>query len=266
MEEALPVVLAIRERGMRVSLDFLGESVHSHEEATRFVDYYLRLIRFIEEKQVKTGVSLKLTQLGMDIGDDLALENMRVILAEAQPRGIFVRMDMEGSPYTARTLDLYRKLLPDFKNTGVVLQAYLHRTRADLDQLIAEGAFIRMVKGAYKESDSIAFPEKEKVNSEFVFLMREMLSKGKYPAIATHDPAMIDASKQAASEFGVSKEGFEFQMLYGIRRDLQDSLQKEGYRMRVYTPFGTHWYPYMMRRLAERPGNLWFVMKNMLRK
>jgi proline dehydrogenase len=265
MEETVEPVRALNRKGMSVSLDYLGENVHRVEEAEQSVDYYRRLFSFIADNALDANVSLKLTQLGLDIDTGLALRNLRTILEAAASFGQFVRIDMEGSPYTQRTLDLFEQLWAEYKNVGTVIQSYLYRSKADIERMNELGARVRLVKGAYNEPKEIAFPQKADVDKSYVELMRLLLSKGNYPAIATHDTVIIDETKNFAAGESIAADRFEFQMLYGIRRDLQEALVSQGYRMRVYVPFGTQWYAYMIRRLAERPANLWFVLKNMLR-
>jgi proline dehydrogenase len=266
MEDTAGPVRALNGRGITASLDFLGENVARSEQAAESVAYYLRLFRFIADNNLDANVSLKLTQLGLDIDTALAEQNMHAILADAQGYGQFVRIDMEGSSYAQRTLDLFYALWPDFKNTGVVVQSYLYRSENDIEKLVETGARVRLCKGAYSEPKEVAFQDKTDVDANYLRLMRRLLKDGNYPAIATHDENMIEGTEGFAREAGISKEQFEFQMLYGIRRDRQESLARAGYRMRVYVPFGTQWYAYMMRRLAERPANVWFVMKNLLRR
>ena len=265
------VIAPVREmnsQGMAVSLDFLGESVKTETEVAETVDLYLRLFATIQRERLKSAVSVKLTALGLDINPDFCVRNMERLLAAAG-KDIFVQMDMEGTPYTDRTLDVVYRLwdAPDsLKNGGAVVQAYLYRTTNDIDTLIEQGIRTRLCKGAYKEPADLAFPEKEKVDENYLSLMERLLEYGNYPGIATHDPALIDHAKLFVGEKGIDKSRFEFQMLYGIRRDLQAELIRQGYNLTIYTPFGTHWYPYFMRRLAERPANMWFIAKNMLRK
>lgn len=266
MEETVEAVRALKRRGIAASLDYLGEHVRSDEEAAASADYYRRLLRFIHENALHANVSLKLTQLGLDLSDERAQENLRHILEEASRFQQFVRIDMEGSAYTERTLNLFYRLWPDYKNVGVVIQAYLYRSAADVERLIEVGARVRLCKGAYSEPKEIAFPRKRDVDANFLALMRRLLKDGNYPAIATHDAAILRATKQFALAEGIAPDRYEFQMLFGVRRDLQDSLAAEGYRMRVYIPFGTQWYGYLIRRLAERPANLWFVLKNLFRR
>ena len=267
IEEVTAPVRALNAQGISVSLDFLGESVTTEEEVAVVLDTYLRLFQSIRQENLNANASIKLTALGLDIDNDLCYRNMERLLNAAGPEQ-FVRIDMEGTPHTQRTLDLFFRLWnapQPYRNVGVVIQSYLHRSAEDLEPLIAAGVRVRLCKGAYKEPPELAFPDKADVDANYIRLMQRLLNDGNYPGIATHDPKMIEATKQYARENNIPSERFEFQMLYGIRRDLQLQLVKEGYPMRVYTPFGTHWYPYLMRRLAERPANLWFVAKNMLR-
>lgn len=254
--------------GMHSSLDFLGESVTSEQEVAVVVDTYLRLFQRIRMENLDANVSVKLTSLGMDLGPDLALRNLQRLLDAAGPDQ-FVRVDMEGSPYTQATLDLFFKLWNaprSLHNTGVVIQSYLKRSAADIEHLIQQGVRVRLCKGAYKEPAEIAYQEKKEVDASYLRLMERLLSEGNYPGIATHDLRMIDATKKFAGDHSIPQTRFEFQMLYGVRRELQEQLVREGYNMRVYTPFGSHWYPYMMRRMAERPANLWFAVNSILRR
>jgi proline dehydrogenase len=266
MEETVAPVRALNERGITASLDYLGENVSRPEEAEQSVAYYLRLLGFIDEHGLNANISLKLTQLGLDLSEEIACANMSRILEEAQRFSQFVRIDMEGSDYTQRTLDLFYCLWSRYQCVGVVIQSYLYRSEADVEKLIETGARVRLVKGAYQEPKEIAYPLKKDVDANFHKLMETLLSRGAYPAIATHDETLIRATKEFARDQGIGPDKYEFQMLYGIRRDLQHALVQDGYRMRVYIPFGTQWYPYMMRRLAERPANLWFVLRNSLRR
>jgi proline dehydrogenase len=215
---------------------------------------------------LNANVSLKLTALGLDIDPLLCYDNMIKVLTCAGKEQ-FVRIDMEGSAYTQATLDLFYRLWKEggYRNVGVVIQSYLRRSEKDIEDLIEVGARVRLCKGAYREPPDVAFPDKADVDNNYIRLMQRLLSNGKYPGIATHDEKMISATREYASSQKIALDRFEFQMLYGIRRDLQSQLVKEGYRMRVYVPFGTHWYPYLMRRLAERPANVWFVVKNVLK-
>lgn len=266
MEDVVEPVRALNALGITASLDYLGENVHKAEQAEEFVQYYLRLFDFIDARKLDSNVSLKLTQLGLDISQDLAYDNMQRILDHAARYEQFVRIDMEGSDYTGSTLSIFYRLWADRKNVGAVIQSYLFRSEVDTEKLIEAGARVRLVKGAYNEPASVAFQRKSEVDENFVKLMMPLLERGNYPAIATHDERIIMATIGHATNKQISPDRFEFQMLFGIRRERQLSLKKEGYNLRVYVPFGTHWYPYMMRRMAERPANLWFVLKNLLRR
>jgi proline dehydrogenase len=267
VEEAVASVREITARAMLLTLDYLGESVRTSAEADAATRDYLRILNVIVESGIERNVSLKLTQLGLDVDRATCVDNLRRILDPASEHGFFVRIDMENSPYTDVTLQILETLWGQgYRNIGVVLQSYLMRTAADVKRVDALGARIRLVKGAYKEPKTVAYQKKADVDAAFVRLMELLLDESTYPAIATHDPKMIDATRQYAASKGYSKDRFEFQMLYGVRRDLQTSLVAEGYRMRIYVPFGQQWYPYFMRRLGERPANVWFVLKSMLRE
>lgn len=259
-------VMALNAQGISATLDLLGESVRNEQEVATVLDTYLLLFQNIREHNLNANVSIKLTALGLDIDPKLCRRNMECLLDAAGP-GQFVRIDMESSEYTQRTLDLFMRLWDSpaqYRNVGVVIQSYLRRSAEDIENLIEMSARVRLCKGAYQEPETVAFPAKSEVDANYIRLMERLLADGVYPGIATHDPKMIDATKSFATANAIGPERFEFQMLYGIRRDLQTQLVKAGYRVRIYTPFGTHWYPYMMRRLAERPANLWFVLKNAL--
>jgi proline dehydrogenase len=253
---------------LSASLDLLGESVLHADEAHRARDTYLALLDRIHEAGVNANVSVKLTQMGLDIDETLCLADMRAIIAKAKQYDSFVRIDMEQSAYTGKTLQLFTDVLhPEFGNAvGVVLQSYLRRTAADVDAMIGLGARVRLCKGAYKEPEDVAFPDKRDVDANFVSCMERLIEHGNYPGIATHDEAIISHAKRFIKEQRIGTERFEFQMLYGVRRDLQHTLKREGYNMRVYVPFGTHWYPYLMRRLAERPANIAFILSNVLKE
>ncbi len=260
--EAVPAVADLPGRGLRLTLDYLGESVSSAEAAAAAATEYVHIIDAIVASKIERNVSLKLTQLGLDVDRATAVDNMRRILDPADTHGFFVRIDMENSPYTAVTLDILETLWQQgHRQVGTVIQSYLKRSEQDVRRLNALGARVRLVKGAYKEPKTVAFQHKTDVDASFIELMRLLLDEGHYPAIATHDPAMIAATKDYAKDKGYTTDRFEFQMLYGIRRDLQTSLVAEGYRVRVYVPFGKQWYPYFMRRLGERPANVAFVLK-----
>jgi proline dehydrogenase len=266
MESTADPVRALNAGGITASLDYLGENVSRPEEAQNSADYYSRLFDFIDTQKLDSNVSLKLTQLGLDLGEDIAYSHMQRILEQAARYDQFVRIDMEGSAYTERTLNLFYRLWEDYKNVGAVIQSYLHRSAADVERLIESKARVRLVKGAYNEPPDAAFQKKAEVDQNYITLMEPLLDRGNYPAIATHDESMIQGAIRQTKKQEIGPERFEFQMLYGIRRERQIRLVQEGFRMRVYVPFGTQWYPYMMRRLAERPANLWFVLKNLLRR
>jgi proline dehydrogenase len=268
LDEALEVVRALNGRGITASLDLLGESVTNEREARAARDEYLQILDRIHQFRLDANVSVKLTAMGLDIDHELCVAVMQDILTRAQQYDSFVRIDMEASAYTDITLKLFEeRFFPTYKaNVGVVLQSYLYRTFADVEHMDALRARVRICKGAYKEPPAVAYPEKKDVDANYVKCMRELMLRGNYPGIATHDPAMINEAKRWAKEQGIAKDRFEFQMLYGVRRDLQQALVREGYRMRVYVPFGTQWYPYLMRRLAERPANVAFITGNVIRE
>jgi proline dehydrogenase len=270
VEEALTAAQAVNRLGMGVSLDNLGENVTNAEEARQSAQVYQRLLHEIEERKLQANVSVKLTHMGLDVEEKLARELVSGLVAKAassNPRN-FVRVDMEGSAYTQRTLDLVHELHRQPGNAGAVgavIQSYMRRGEQDVEKLLSAGIRVRLCKGAYKEPTEIAFQKKSEVDANYVKLTKMLLKSGIYHGIATHDPRMIEAAIAFAMQEKIPPESFEFQMLYGIRRDLQQKLVREGWRMRVYIPFGTEWYPYLMRRLAERPANLLFLMKNIFR-
>jgi proline dehydrogenase len=265
VEEAIECATRLETSGMTVTLDHLGERVTTREEATRSTREYMAMVESIARAGISRNISVKLTQLGLDIDRATSVDNVRRVLDVASKADFFVRIDMEGSAYTEQTLEAVDSLWGiGCHNIGVVIQAYLKRSLEDLQRVLALGMRVRLVKGAYREPKDVAFQDKEDVDRAFVDLMRVLLREGTYPAIATHDPAMIDETKKFAAEQGIGKSTFEFQMLYGIRRDLQRSLVAEGYPFRVYVPFGTDWFPYFMRRLGERPANVGFVVKGLL--
>src|SRR5262245_30185770 len=265
IDDAIAAVLELNRAGMTATFDHLGESTSSRAEAESDVREYLRVLGRIEDVGVNSNVSVKLTQLGLDIDEDYCLRNARRIVEAAKRYNNFVRIDMEDSSKTDATLRIFKRLYDEYGNVGIVLQAYLYRTEKDVDDVLAMGARIRLCKGAYKEPAEVAFPEMLDVNANFVKLMRKLLTSGIYHGIATHDERMIAATREFAAREGVSRDAFEFQMLYGVRRDLMLRLAQEDYRVRTYVPYGEHWYPYFMRRLAERPANVWFVLKNLLK-
>jgi proline dehydrogenase len=268
VSEALKAVRELNSKGISASLDLLGESVYNEREARAARDEYLQILDRIHEAKLDANVSVKLTAMGLDIDHELCIAIMQDILTRAQQYDTFVRLDMESSAYTDVTLKLFEeRLYPAYKeNVGVVLQSYLYRTFADVEHMNALRARVRICKGAYKEPSSVAYPDKKDVDASYVKAMHELMLKGNYPGLATHDPAIIAEAKRWAKEQNISPDRFEFQMLYGIRRDLQESLVKEGYRVRCYVPFGNQWYPYLMRRLAERPANVAFITGSVLRE
>jgi proline dehydrogenase len=269
VDEVLAAAAAVNRQGISTTLDSLGENVHSPQEARQAADVYHQLLDAIQQRQLDANVSVKLTQMGMDLDPELAFSLASGLVEHAVAANTFVRIDMEGSDYTQATIDLVSKLHARNGNqgrVGVVIQAYLYRSQADIDRLLAEKIRIRLCKGAYQEPANLAFPEKADVDKNFVRLMQSLLPSEVYHGIATHDEKMINATRDFARERGIASGEFEFQMLYGVRRDLQRSLVAAGYRVRVYIPFGTDWYPYFMRRLAERPANLLFIARNFFRQ
>jgi proline dehydrogenase len=268
VESAVAALRDLNSAGLSASLDLLGESVQKPDEARHARDTYLQILDRLRTTGANANVSVKLTQMGLDIDEALCLDNMRAIIGKAKEHGSFVRIDMEQSSYTAKTMQLFTDVLyPEFGNAvGVVLQSYLRRTAADVDLMIGLGARVRLCKGAYKEPDSVAFPDKRDVDANFVSCMERLIEHGNYPGIATHDVDIIDHAKSFTKAKAIPAARYEFQMLYGVRRDLQHRLRREGYNMRVYVPFGTHWYPYLMRRLAERPANVAFIVANVLKE
>ena len=268
IEDALRVVESVNRQGMAVTLDSLGESVTSEHEAHRAAETYHQLLDTIQARKLNANISVKLTQMGLELSPELAEKIAASLAQHARSTGNFVRIDMEDSRLTQVTLDIVRRqnARPESRGAiGVVVQAYLYRTQADVEQLLADRIRMRLCKGAYKEPPEVAFPRKSQVDENFVMLSRMLLDSDVYHGIATHDEAMVEAAKAYAKEQAIAPERYEFQMLYGVRRDLQRSLVKQGYNVRVYVPFGTEWYPYFMRRLAERPANVIFLMKNFLR-
>ena len=266
LDQALAVARKINSEGISITLDHLGESVTTLEEAAAARDVYLRTLSAIHESGIRGNVSLKLTQFGLDYSFDQCRANVEQLVRRAVELNGFVRVDMESSEYTDRTLDLVAGLHDSYGRVGTVIQAYLYRSKKDIEELCARGIRVRLCKGAYLEPESVAFPQKKQVDANFVELMKLLLERGDYPAIATHDRRMIDATKACAAARNLARDAFEFQMLYGIRRDLQRQLIAEGYRLRLYVPFGKAWYPYYMRRLAERPANLLFILRNLFRR
>ncbi len=270
VSDAIRAAAAMNQIGASVSIDNLGENVTNADEARASAQLYYNLLDEIATRKLNANVSLKLTHMGLDVDEKMAYEIVRGLVAKAAsmtPRN-FVRVDMEGSPYTQRTLDFVHELhqVPGNEGSvGAVIQSYMRRAEDDIEKLLSERIRIRLCKGAYKESEEIAFQKKSEVDSNYVKLMKILMKSGVYHGLATHDEAIINEAKAFATSESIPRNAFEFQMLYGIRRDLQQSLVKEGWGMRVYIPFGTEWYPYFMRRLAERPANVLFIAKNLLR-
>jgi proline dehydrogenase len=268
IDSAIEAVREINKKDISVSLDLLGESVTRESAAALARDEYLGILDRIKETGVNSNVSLKLTQMGFDISEEHCLANMRAILDRAKALKTFVRLDMESSAYTQRTLDFfYQKLSGDYQSVcGVVIQSCLRRSEGDIEDLVQRQVRVRLCRGAYLEPPTVAFPDKTDVDRNYVTLMERLLEHGNYPAIATHDEAIIVQAKEFARRKNIPSERFEFQMLYGVRRDLQEALRKAGYNMRVYIPFGSQWYPYLMRRLAERPANIAFMLGNIMKE
>jgi proline dehydrogenase len=266
VEEAIAVARTLQSKGFDLTLDYLGESVRTHQEADAASREYVHLIDVLTASGIERNISLKLTQLGAGVDRATCIDNLRRILDAADRQVFFVRIDMESSAYTDLTLDIFETLWNrGHHNLGVVIQAALKRSEADVRRVCALGGRMRLVKGAYKEPPDIAYARKADVDAAFVRLMQLLLDSGEYPAIATHDPKMIDATMAYAEAQGLAPSRYEFQMLYGVRRDLQRALASDGYRVRVYVPFGREWFPYFMRRLGERPANVAFVVRAMLR-
>jgi len=270
IEEAIQAIRELSTLGITATLDHLGENVETAADAARATEDYMKALDAIATGGVQSHISVKLTALGLDLGDEVCRANVVRILTKAKGIGTLVTIDMESTEYTDRTLAIFRDLRREFGNVGIVIQAYLYRSEADIVALCKEGAHVRLCKGAYKEPPIHAFPNKADVDASYARLMKMLLSpkaraNKTFGAIATHDVKMIEATCQYAQEQLVPRDEFEFQMLHGIRRDLQKELAADGYGMRVYVPYGTEWYPYFMRRLAERPANIWFIVSNFLR-
>ncbi|MDQ6694306.1 MAG: proline dehydrogenase family protein [Chloroflexota bacterium] len=267
LDQAVRAIVALNRRGIAATFDHLGENVNSPQDATSAANSYIEVLNTIVSSKINSNVSLKLTQMGLDLDEELCFKNVSKICARAQELNNFVRLDMESSAYTDRTLDMFRRLWHEggFHNVGVVLQAYLYRTENDIREMNKLGARVRLCKGAYNEPESVAFPEKADVDANYAKLTRLLLKDGNYPGIATHDTRLIEYTKRFARANGIEPRRFEFQMLYGIRRDEQMALVQQGYNVRVYVPYGQEWYPYFMRRLAERPANAVFILGNLLK-
>jgi len=267
IDETISYIRQINAENCTASFDHLNEAVGSAAEADQEVAEYLSILAKIDEQRVRSNVSIKLTQFGLGLDPELAYKNARRVVEDAHRRGNFVRVDMEDSAVTQATIDIFKRLRSEFdlNTVGIVLQSYLYRTYEDAQALLKLPARIRICKRAYNEPPEVAFPEKKDVDANYVKVMQLLLGSGVYHGIATHDPKMIDATVNFATREGIGKEKYEFQMLYGIRRDLQRQLARDGFNLRIYVPYGKHWYPYFMRRLAERPANIWFVLKNLAR-
>lgn len=267
VEDLIAAIRSANEQGLGGIANFLGESVHDEANARLAADVYFEILDTVAKENLKAYVSLKFTQLGQDISEAFLADNLGRILERAKDDGLFVRFDMESSEYTTRTLDAFEKLWADgWRNVGIVLQSYLKRSAGDVARMNELGARVRLCKGAYDEPASVAFKARKDVDDNFVELMKMLLADGDYPAIATHHEAMIDATVDFHQTEGIGKKAFEFQMLYGVRRDLQKQLLADGYDVTVYVPFGTHWYPYLMRRLAERPANVLFMAGSVMQE
>lgn len=265
-ESAITVVRELNARGISASLDLLGENVTEREAAVRACDDYMNLLRGIADSGVDSNISIKLTMLGLDIEPSLARDHLVSILEAARDTDNFVRIDMEGSPYTQLTLELFYEVWESFRNVGVVIQSMLRRSEADVERLIAEGARVRLVKGAYKEPAPLAYPDKDDVNVAFDRLAERLLERGNYPAIATHDDERIEHAIGFARDRGIDPARYELQMLYGVRRETQEEMVRRGFCVRVYVPYGAQWFPYFYRRLRERKENVSFVLRNVLRR
>lgn len=266
IDEALKAVNKLNQRGIMATLDVLGESVKVKEDSDKAVRAYLDLLDGISRTGTSSHVSLKLTQMGLDIDDEYCYQNMIKIVSHAKNYNNFVRFDMEGSPHTQRTLDIFYRVRERFDNVGIVIQAYLYRSEKDIQDLNRIKAKVRICKGAYKEPKEIAIKKMKDIRKNFMNLTQLLFENGIYPAIATHDDKLIQATKDYVAERGISKEDFEFQLLYGIRTKTQQRLAEEGYNVRIYVPFGTHWLPYFYRRLRERKENVFFMLKNMFKR
>jgi len=265
LPDALATCQRINSEGIAVTLDHLGENVTSLAEAAASRDAYLQALEEINNQKINGNVSLKLTQFGMDLSFEECTSNVEALARQAAAQGTFIRVDMESSEYTDRTLDLVTRLHDRHQAVGTVIQAYLHRSRKDVEMLCARGIRVRLCKGAYLEPPAVAFQRKADVDRNFIELMNLLLETGVYPAIATHDEKIIEQTKRFVESRRIARGSFEFQMLYGIRRDIQKRLVNDGYKLRLYVPYGKAWYPYFMRRLAERPANVFFLVRNLLR-
>jgi proline dehydrogenase len=268
LNQAAKAIADLNKKGIMATFDHLGENVSTSDEAIASADSYIEVLDKIEKTGIQSNVSLKLTQMGLDVDEELCYRNVARICERAKQMDNFVRLDMESSAYTDRTLDMFRRLWHEsrYRNVGVVLQAYLYRTEEDVREMNSLGARVRLCKGAYNEPEEVAFPKKADVDRNYAKLTALLLTEGTYPGIATHDMRLVEYTKRFAAKRGIDRSKFEFQMLYGIRRESQVELAQQGYNMRVYVPYGREWYPYFMRRLAERPANLMFVVGNLVKR
>ncbi|ALF08631.1 proline dehydrogenase family protein [Parageobacillus thermoglucosidasius] len=266
IEQAVEVIKQLNKKGLAVTVDYLGEFVDNEQEANDMADHCIEAIEAIHREKLDAQLSLKMTSMGLDISEELVMRNMRRILDTAKLHDVFVTIDMEDYSRCQKTLDIFKRLKTEYDNVGTVLQAYLYRTVSDIEDLKNYHPNLRLVKGAYKEPPEVAFPDKKDVDENFKKIIKMHLLNGNYTAVATHDDAIIEYTKRLVKEYNIPNSQFEFQMLYGIRPERQEQLAREGYTMRVYVPYGTDWYGYFMRRLAERPANVAFVLKGVLRK
>ncbi len=266
LKEGIEAAKKLNLNNIEVTMDFLGENTKTEEEAWACAKEITKIMDAIKREKILGNVSIKPTQLGLDLGEEFCEGVLRFLFEEAKNKNIFVRIDMEGSPYTQKTLNLFYKLYEEYKNIGIVIQAYLYRSFEDVEKILSLGARIRLCKGAYKEPPEIAYKKMKEIRENFLQICKLLFENGNYPAIATHDTYLINSVKKMAKEMGKSPKDFEFQMLFGIRPKTQERLAQEGYRMRVYVPFGTHWLPYFYRRLRERKENIFFVVKNLFKR
>ncbi|PFG04837.1 L-proline dehydrogenase [Bacillus sp. es.034] len=266
IQQAVEVIRELNSQNLVVTIDYLGEFVDNEREANEMALECVEAIRAIGREKLKSQLSLKMTSMGLDISEEVVMKNMRLILDEATKQNVFVTIDMEDYTRCGKTIDIFTRLKSEYDNIGTVIQAYLYRTEKDIDDLNAYSPNLRLVKGAYKESPEVAFPDKKDVDDNFKKIIKTHLLNGNYTAIATHDDEMIEYTKRLVEEYKIPRDQFEFQMLFGIRVERQHELVKEGYKMRVYVPYGTDWYGYFMRRLAERPANVAFVLKGVMKK
>jgi proline dehydrogenase len=263
---AVEAIKGLNQQGLSVTIDYLGEFIDNEAEANEMADQCIEAVKAIGRERIDSQLSLKMTSMGLDLSEEIVMNNMRRILEVAQEYGVFVTIDMEDYSRCGKTIDIFKRLKSEYDNVGTVIQAYLFRTEKDMEVLNEYSPNLRLVKGAYKESPLVAFPDKKDVDENFKKIIKMHLLNGNYTAVATHDDAMIEYTKQIVEEYNIPHDQFEFQMLYGIRVERQLELAKEGYKMRVYVPYGTDWYGYFMRRLAERPANVAFVLKGVLNK